>query len=154
MLDLRIIINNRSTLIKIFSLVLIITAINLIIVIPKPDGANWESIAEHPKKKETVYYDKESVVKHSKSLIRVWVKTEFKKEDEKFKDHTLSLFELNCKLREWRILKSITYLKEGWHEESEPDKNYYESTAYPSKWESLAPVDSSMISILYKNICP
>lgn len=144
--------NNYSPY-KIWLIGLTIVAINFSLIHSLLDAATWETIAEQPQTKEIISYDKESIVRPAKDIVRIWAKTQYNKDVEEMKDYTLSLFEINCNLREWHILKSITYLKEGWHEKDDPDKNYYESTTYPSKWEALIPVESSMISILFHNGC-
>jgi len=145
---------NKKQIIKAFLIGLIITAINTITGIPKSEGANWEFFAYHSVDEVTKYYDKESIVNPSGDIIRVWVKGEYEKEDEKFKDYDLTLIEINCNLREYRFLKQITYLKEPWSSsKDDPKKNYYESITSPSEWEALLPVEDSMLSILFNTIC-
>lgn len=115
-------------------------------------AAKWKIFKHHDEKKTTTSYDEESIVKYN-GVTRVWTKTKYMSEDEAANDYSLTLYEIKCQTREWRIMESTFYLKEPWHVENDPKKNYIDIEGYPSRWHFLKPIESTMISILFTEAC-
>lgn len=101
----------------------------------------------------TSYYDKGTINRTSKNIIRVWVKevnTEkgiadmVKHFGEEFKkcDHIKKLYEVDCPEKSIRVLSSAAYSKEG---------EVIISDDSPGKWISILPKSEG--EALYKNVC-
>ncbi len=99
------------------------------------------------------YYDKESINRASKNIVRVWVKevnTEkgiadmVKRFGEEFKkcDHIKKLYEVDCPEKGIRVISSAAYSKEG---------EVMISDDSPGKWISILPKSEG--EALYKNVC-
>ena len=99
------------------------------------------------------YYDKESINRASKNIVRVWVKevnTEkgitdmMKRFGEEYKncDHIKKLYEVDCAEKRIRILSSAAYSKAG---------EVIISDDSPSKWIFIVPKSEG--EALHKTVC-
>lgn len=104
-----------------------------------------------------LFYDAKSITHPSKDMVKFWIKSVSKCNDDKewaIKDHpncanvewvyVLTLTEINCSTKQDRDIKSIGYSKEGKPLESLPEE--------ASQWSSIVP--ESYAEILYKSLCP
>ncbi len=104
-----------------------------------------------------LFYDAKSITHPSKDIIKLWIKSVSKCNDDKdwaVKDHpncanvewvyVVTLTEIDCSTKQDRDIKSIGYNKEGMPLESLPEEG--------SQWSSIVP--ESYTEILYKSLCP
>jgi hypothetical protein len=104
-----------------------------------------------------LFYDTKSITHPSKDIIKLWIKSVSKCNDDKdwaVKDHpncanvewvyVVTLTEIDCSTKQDRDIKSIGYSKEGKPAESLPDE--------ATQWSSIVP--ESYTEILYKSLCP
>jgi len=125
------------------------------------EGADWkifyQGVSEkNPREYESInyYYDKESIVRSSKSLVQVWFKTTLGKDDasedlvgkdgsdeaERYRGH----IEVNCKVRSYRMI-----------EESKADASEAEEkgTKSPAGRASRRLYLDSALGSLWDNLC-
>jgi len=113
-------------------------------------GAEWQFYYQTEIEKDNVtrteklYYDKSSVVKPEKNIIRVTQKTTLAGYDEKEADSKLRLIEINCSSRKYRILSATEF-------ESGTGKMLPEARYNDAPWTRFS-LDS-VIEGLYSNVC-
>jgi hypothetical protein len=113
-------------------------------------GVDWKYYGTN--EDGSYFYDTESMTRHSKDLIEVWVQSAYTKKsishwvreggkDFQNLDFTLISLELNCVERSVRYLRIVFYSKNG-------------KVFYPidnDEWHFIAP--DSMIESLHKEVC-
>ena len=78
------------------------------IMISNAEASNWTLLRSDNTVNE--YYNKSNMIRISKNIKRVWMKTTWKDDSKHLRDR-YTLFELNFHLKEWRVIYNLQYYK-------------------------------------------
>jgi hypothetical protein len=137
-------------------------AITMVFLVSQAWGVEWKSFAEHQRFADKIYYDVDSIVYPTKDIISVWIKQIYTDEGRKHYiserishklstegydelEYELSLYEINCQMRESRNLKII---------QMSINKSMllnYDVSKDQKKFEPIVP--TSLMDLLHQAVC-